>query len=191
MKWETTVNVSGGKDAEFGNRYTIQSDFLISGVGQLNLPRGIDVPGQEDYNGKIMHSARWDWSYHLDGKRVAIIGTGMSLLLLLSSTFFTLCTHPLSPIIPAPDKHRRNHRANRPRTRQNHQPSNRHPTLSRLGHPPTRQTHPPVSPHPPQIRSPHPLALPRLRHGHARSLLPRRDPALLPPRPTHASSTRS
>lgn len=75
MKWETTVNVSGGKDAEFGNRYTIQSDFLVSGVGQLNLPRGVDVPGREDFKGKIMHSAHWDWSYHLDGKRVAIIGT--------------------------------------------------------------------------------------------------------------------
>jgi cation diffusion facilitator CzcD-associated flavoprotein CzcO len=77
MKWETTVSVAGGKDSEFGSKYTIQSDFLISGVGQLNLPRGINVPGQDEYQGKIMHSARWDWSYHMEGKRVAIIGTGM------------------------------------------------------------------------------------------------------------------
>lgn len=84
MKWETKVSVSGGKDAEFGNQYTIQSDFLVSGVGQLNLPRGIDIPGQEEYKGKIMHSARWDWSFHMEGKRVAIIGTGNILKLMLS-----------------------------------------------------------------------------------------------------------
>jgi cation diffusion facilitator CzcD-associated flavoprotein CzcO len=76
LKWETTVTVGGGKESEFTSSYKITSDFLVAATGQLNKPKGIDVPGYGDYEGKIMHSARWDWSYNLRGKRIAIIGTG-------------------------------------------------------------------------------------------------------------------
>ncbi|OQV04786.1 hypothetical protein CLAIMM_09618 [Cladophialophora immunda] len=75
-KWKTTVSVQGAKDAEFGSTYTITSDFLVSAVGQLNVPRMPDIPGVDEFRGKIMHSARWDWSYNLRGKKVAIIGNG-------------------------------------------------------------------------------------------------------------------
>lgn len=78
LKWETTVTVGGGKEAEFSSSYTISSDFLVAATGQLNKPKGIEVPGYEEYRGKIMHSARWDWSYDLKGKKIAIIGTGRS-----------------------------------------------------------------------------------------------------------------
>ena len=75
-KWKTAVSVTGAKDAEFGSNYTITSDFLVSAVGQLNMPRMPDIDGLESFKGKLMHSARWDWSYDLRGKRVAIIGNG-------------------------------------------------------------------------------------------------------------------
>lgn len=75
-KWKTEVSVQGAKDAEFGSTYTITSDFLVSAVGQLNVPRMPDIPGVDEFRGKIMHSARWDWSYDLRGKKVAIIGNG-------------------------------------------------------------------------------------------------------------------
>jgi cation diffusion facilitator CzcD-associated flavoprotein CzcO len=75
-KWKTTVSVQGAKDAEFGSTYTITSDFLVSAVGQLNVPRFPDIPGLDEFSGKLMHSARWDWSYDLRGKKVAIIGNG-------------------------------------------------------------------------------------------------------------------
>lgn len=75
-KWRATVSVTGQKDSEFSTSYIIKSDFLVSAVGQLNLPRYPDIHGLEDFQGKIMHSARWDWSYELSGKRVAIIGNG-------------------------------------------------------------------------------------------------------------------
>ena len=76
LKWETTVTVGGGKESEFTSSYKITSDFLVAATGQLNKPKGLDVPGYNEFQGKIMHSARWDWSYDLKGKRVAIIGTG-------------------------------------------------------------------------------------------------------------------
>ncbi|KAI1623394.1 cyclohexanone monooxygenase [Exophiala viscosa] len=75
-KWKTTVSVQGAKDAEFGSTYTIASDFLVSAVGQLNVPQLPDIPGLNQFKGKIMHSARWDWSYDIRGKKVAIIGNG-------------------------------------------------------------------------------------------------------------------
>lgn len=75
-RWKTTVSVQGGKDAEFTSTYTISSDYLVSAVGQLNMPRLPDISGLGEFKGKLMHSARWDWSYSLQGKKVAIIGNG-------------------------------------------------------------------------------------------------------------------
>jgi len=75
-KWHTAVSVQGSKDAEFGSEYTIKSDFLVSAVGQLNSPKMPNIDGLDTFNGKLMHSARWDWSYDLRGKKVAIIGNG-------------------------------------------------------------------------------------------------------------------
>ena len=76
-KWKIKVKIGGGKEAEFGDRYTITSDYLASAVGQLNLPKYPEIQGLGSFQGKVMHSARWDWSFPLDGKKVAIIGTGV------------------------------------------------------------------------------------------------------------------
>ena len=76
-KWGVQVEVSGGKEREFVGEeggYRIESDYLVSAVGQLNVPRLPDIEGLEGYKGKVMHSARWDWTYGLEGKRAAIIG---------------------------------------------------------------------------------------------------------------------
>jgi cation diffusion facilitator CzcD-associated flavoprotein CzcO len=75
-KWKTEVTVQGSKDAEFGDSYTLTSDFLVSAVGQLNVPKLPNIEGVDLFKGKLMHSARWDWSYDLRGKKVAIIGNG-------------------------------------------------------------------------------------------------------------------
>ena len=75
-RWKVDVKVTGGKDAEFHPDYTIESDFLISAVGQLNQPRYPDIEGIDTFKGKKMHSARWDWSYNLKGKKIGIIGNG-------------------------------------------------------------------------------------------------------------------
>ncbi|MBK5288432.1 MAG: NAD(P)/FAD-dependent oxidoreductase [Acidimicrobiia bacterium] len=53
-------------------------DALVSSVGQLNRPKMPDIPGVDRFAGDAFHSARWDESVDLTGKRVAIIGTGAS-----------------------------------------------------------------------------------------------------------------
>lgn len=76
-KWKTKVSVAkGSKDAEFNPEYTISSDFLVSAVGQLNQPKWPDIEGVDQFDGKVMHSARWDWSYDLTDKKVAMLGNG-------------------------------------------------------------------------------------------------------------------
>lgn len=58
MRWHTTVSIDGGKDAEYGNLYEIVSDFVISAIGQTCKPKGFDISGLSEFQGKVMHSAR-------------------------------------------------------------------------------------------------------------------------------------
>jgi cation diffusion facilitator CzcD-associated flavoprotein CzcO len=52
--------------------------MVILAVGPFNRPQIPDVKGIGTFGGKILHSARWDTSYDLKGKRVAVVGTGAS-----------------------------------------------------------------------------------------------------------------
>jgi len=54
------------------------AQFLISGAGGLHIPLIPDFEGLDEYQGALFHSAQWDHSVDLTGKRVAVIGTGAS-----------------------------------------------------------------------------------------------------------------
>ncbi|TDD79998.1 NAD(P)/FAD-dependent oxidoreductase [Actinomadura darangshiensis] len=51
---------------------------IVSGIGALHVPSFPDLPGIERFQGTAFHSAEWDHSYDLAGKRVAVVGTGAS-----------------------------------------------------------------------------------------------------------------
>lgn len=53
-------------------------DVLVTGMGQLSRPRLPDIPGMSDFAGVAFHSARWDHSQDLSGRRVAVVGNGSS-----------------------------------------------------------------------------------------------------------------
>lgn len=60
---------------------TVQSraaSVLISGVGVLNRPLIPDIAGLDRFDGPVFHSAQWDHSVDLRGKRVALVGAGAS-----------------------------------------------------------------------------------------------------------------
>jgi 4-hydroxyacetophenone monooxygenase len=63
---------------EGGNEETLQAQAVISAVGQLNRPKMPDIKGMDTFKGPAFHSAEWDHSVDLEGKRVAVIGTGAS-----------------------------------------------------------------------------------------------------------------
>jgi cyclohexanone monooxygenase len=52
--------------------------FLINACGVLVTPNLPDIDGVDSFAGVTMHTARWDHTQDLTGKRVAIIGTGAS-----------------------------------------------------------------------------------------------------------------
>lgn len=57
---------------------TTRARCLVLGNGALHVPSVPAIPGLADFAGKTFHSARWDHSYDLEGKTVAVIGTGAS-----------------------------------------------------------------------------------------------------------------
>ncbi len=51
---------------------------LVAGAGPLHEPSIPDIPGLDEFEGEIFHSAEWNHDHDLDGERVAVIGTGAS-----------------------------------------------------------------------------------------------------------------
>ncbi|MGZ3475356.1 MAG: flavin-containing monooxygenase [Polyangiales bacterium] len=57
---------------------TLRARVVVAGCGGLSRPSYPEIPGLDRFEGKLMHSARWDDEYALEGKRVGVIGTGAS-----------------------------------------------------------------------------------------------------------------
>ena len=57
---------------------TYAARTLLSGAGGLSEPKLPDIEGIESFRGEVFHTAQWDHSVDLTGKRVAVIGTGAS-----------------------------------------------------------------------------------------------------------------
>lgn len=51
---------------------------LVLGMGPLHQPSIPDLPGLDGFRGPVFHSARWDHEVDLDGRNVAVVGTGAS-----------------------------------------------------------------------------------------------------------------
>jgi 4-hydroxyacetophenone monooxygenase len=59
-----------------GRRDTSYASIVITAAGYLNRPRWPEIKGRETFAGISIHSARWDSSLDLTGKKVAVIGAG-------------------------------------------------------------------------------------------------------------------
>ena len=70
-RWRVTVTGPAGTR-------TVSARTLTLGAGGLSEPRLPEIEGIETFQGALFHSARWDHSADLAGKRVAVIGTGAS-----------------------------------------------------------------------------------------------------------------
>ena len=56
----------------------VLADVVVSAVGMFNDLVYPDIEGRDDFEGPAFHSARWDWSQDLEGKRIAVIGSAAS-----------------------------------------------------------------------------------------------------------------
>jgi len=69
--WNTSVICNN-------NKSILNSNIVISAVGQLNKPSVPDINGIDEFNGPIIHTGAWDSSFNYKDKNIALIGTGAS-----------------------------------------------------------------------------------------------------------------
>lgn len=84
------------------------ADVVIAATGVLHQPNVPDIPGLKAFQGPVFHSARWDHSVPLEGKRVGVIGngsTGVQIVSAVSKVAGKLTHFLRSPqwIMPCPD----------------------------------------------------------------------------------------
>lgn len=84
------------------------ADVVVPAVGQLSQPAFPAIPGRDSFTGPCFHSAQWDGSVSLAGKRVAVIGTGASSIQLVPEIApivdsLTVFQRSAPHIVPRPD----------------------------------------------------------------------------------------
>jgi cation diffusion facilitator CzcD-associated flavoprotein CzcO len=62
------LSTEHGEDLEF--------DVVICALGLLSVPRYPDWPGLDSFQGPCFHTSHWEDEHDLDGRTVAIVGTG-------------------------------------------------------------------------------------------------------------------
>lgn len=79
MVWDDTESVwrVNTRTAD-GDVETVVCHSVVTAVGQLNRPSLPEISGRDSFTGPAFHSAAWDGSVDLAGKRVAVVGTGAS-----------------------------------------------------------------------------------------------------------------
>lgn len=89
-----TYNIQFEDTRDSKQKYEVEADVLISAIGGFSTP--LDKPpglkGLDRFHGESFHSARWNHSIDLKGKKVGVIGNGcsagMSIIFIPSSLIF-------------------------------------------------------------------------------------------------------
>ena len=78
MDWDDRARRWNVETVQDGELRSYRARAVVSAAGALHLPSYPDIPGAGGFGGTAFHSARWDRSCELTGRRVAVIGTGAS-----------------------------------------------------------------------------------------------------------------
>lgn len=72
--WQvTTIDPGTGETAD-----VVTAQHVIAANGPLSSPRLPEIPGMGSFKGESFHTAQWDRTASLAGKRVGVVGTGAS-----------------------------------------------------------------------------------------------------------------
>ncbi|HXB88173.1 NAD(P)/FAD-dependent oxidoreductase [Mycobacterium sp.] len=114
MRFNTTVEGARWDDdaqlwrVALAGGETLDAQFLVAATGFLSQPRLPDIPGIDTFAGRIIHTADWDDSYSVNGRRAAVIGTGstgVQVIPELANEASELTVYQRTPIwvMPKPD----------------------------------------------------------------------------------------
>lgn len=81
--WRVDVKTPEGMKTDWAH-------VIINGHGVLDRPNIPIFPGEEKFKGKVLHTARYDRSVPLEGKKVAVIGNGSSGIQTIGTIFRTV-----------------------------------------------------------------------------------------------------
>ncbi|KAF2263232.1 FAD/NAD(P)-binding domain-containing protein [Lojkania enalia] len=79
-KWHVTV-----KNLTTGEVIHDEAEILITARGNLNNPAWPEIDGLKDFEGEVMHSAKWNEEYDFTNKRIGVIGSGSSSIQIVPS----------------------------------------------------------------------------------------------------------
>ena len=87
----------------------IDTDVLITAVGQLSRPAVPHLPGIGSFEGPAFHSAEWDHEVDLRSKRIAVLGTGASAIQFVpgiqpEAAHVTVFQRSAPYVVPKPDR---------------------------------------------------------------------------------------
>ncbi|WP_433790600.1 flavin-containing monooxygenase [Actinoplanes sp. CA-252034] len=102
--WDGTrwrITLTGGE--------TVDADVLIPAVGQLSRPAIPSLPGADTFTGVAVHTAHWTPDIPIDGRRIAVVGTGASAIQLVPAiagraAHITVFQRTAPWTVPKPDR---------------------------------------------------------------------------------------
>ncbi|KAM0266699.1 hypothetical protein ACHAPA_006621 [Fusarium lateritium] len=74
QKWHVRIQRGDNPQDVFED----EADIFVNASGVLNKWKWPNIPGRESFKGSMLHSANWDDSVSLQGKRIGVIGGGSS-----------------------------------------------------------------------------------------------------------------
>lgn len=110
------VNMESARWDEAASEWIVQTShgewrapMLIGAMGHLADPKAIEVPGSETFKGKIFHSAQWDQTADLTGKRIGVVGSGASALQIIPrmaevASELVVFQRSAAYVVPRPDR---------------------------------------------------------------------------------------
>ncbi len=85
------MEVVGADWSEAASKWTLRlqdgtthaADVVVSALGMFNDLTHPEIEGLEDFAGTTFHTAKWNWSHDLAGRRIAVIGSAASAIQLI------------------------------------------------------------------------------------------------------------
>ena len=89
------ASYEGGQwNLQFASGHTDTASIVIMATGVLHHPKMPEIAGIDRFDGDIFHTARWDHSVQLEGRRVGVVGngsTGVQIVSALAGIASKLC----------------------------------------------------------------------------------------------------